>query len=957
MRSLLNPKWLFVLNSLPTAVLLLLLGGEFSVIKSLLPPPSLQAWRLVPALLLALAALPAGVAVGCLLRRRPLPLWYAPAALLLNGSFMWYYFDQAGRLLFPWEVPRWVIGPETDLYAFTFLMPTMAHALLVLVARSVPEGRSVDAWPNFGLALGVPLLAGLAWHVLWLPLRSWHLVESVANGGFLVLGPLLFLFFLTRGLLILVSRRGPGWAEPQLLLKVLIAGVMPVAGLALNRSLGHIFGDFDSPWFYGLAVLNAGLLCLPLPAGRGGRLALLLGRCALLSYTLYFFLVFLPWLPLSVLAIILLGTGFLMLTPLLLLLVHLTQLGHDLDALRGQFSPAALRAAVAAGVLVLPLGLTLRYWHDRRTLHAALDYVYAPDYARRPRLDHAALARTLDVVEEHKSDLRGDWASHGQPYLSTYFNWLVLDNLTLSDDKLGHLRQIFRPDPEAGPEESREPAAVMPVGWQEGRRPDPTSPQLTALRHRSRYDARQAAWTSWVDLELTGPERPDGNPAEYATELTLPAGCWVQDYYLDIEGRREHGLLAEKKAAAWVYAQIRTVRRDPGIVHYLGGNRVGLRVYPFTSGQLRRTGLCLVHKEPVTLQIDGQPVTLGDATAPGPAAPVVAPGRAVVYLSAAAQQRLPRLQRRPYYHFLLDASEAADVAARPARYARLVAAQLARRPLAAAPRFTLVDAYAQPLPAGADWQQQLRAHEPAGGLYLAGAIRRTLAQDRQQPRGTYPVLVLVSDRPDRAVLDADFAELAAAYPESPAYYVLGPDGQLTARSLLRNAAQPWPAAPAPGAPASVRAWPTAARPRAFLPDNQQPAVVLDGPAIDFPATLDSSQRWTTGLLLEGYRQQLALHPAQAEATRLPAIRASFRSGLLTPLTAYLSLENDAQKAALRRKQEQTLSANAALDAGEDTPPSAVPIDGGVTLLLAAGGALGLRQLRRKKPTPARNAHG
>ncbi|RTQ45383.1 MSEP-CTERM sorting domain-containing protein [Hymenobacter gummosus] len=957
MRGLLNPKWLFLLNSLPLAVLLLLLGGEFSVIQSLLPAESRLMWRWLTGALLTLAALPAGYAAWCLWRRQPLHRLYGLLMLLLSVGFMFVYFSSMVGKLFPPAVPRWMVGSETSLYAFTFLMPTAVHALLVLVVYSVPPDRPARALPSFGLALAVPLVFFLGGQLLsLLPGGFWDLLESALPNRYhnwvaaamaalaMVAGPLTFLFFLARGLFIVVSQRAGGWQQHELIWKILIAGVLPLLGLAVNSGLlfgkyssdgQGIFGDFSSPWFYGLAALNCLLLCLPTPAGRWPRLGLLAARSALLAYTLYFFVVFLPWLPLSVLAIILIGTGFLMLAPTLLFVVHLHQLSEDLAGLRGLFARPVLTAAVVGGLLVLPLGLTATYLHYRGTLHEALAYVYAPDYARRYQLDAAALGSTLQMVQYHKTRNR-DLLGSGQPYLSRYFTWLVLDNLTLAEDKLSRLQQIFADAPP--PADYDRPASTDGLAAVMGARP--LHPRLTRLDHRSRYDARQAAWVSWVDLEVMG---TNGASQEYATEFSLPPGCWVQDYYLDIEGRREHGILAEKKAAAWVFAQIQNENRDPGILHYLAGRRLGLRVFPVAPGQVRRTGIRFVHQEPVQLSFDGRPVRLGDSLQHPAPAETATPNREVVYLSRAAKQALPRLQRRPYYHFLLDAS--AGQQTHRADMIRAVQTQL-QQPLAAPPRFTLVNAYARTLPAGADWQQALRAAPAEGGCYAAGAIRQLLTQQQLRPADTYPVLVLVSTATGRPVLDTDFADLAAAYPESPAYYVLTPAG-LEARSLAEKSEQAWVEASAPGAPAPVRAWPAAARPRAYLPDDAQPAVVLAQPHVTFP--VDAPKTWASGLLLAGYDQELALHPAQAEATRLAAIQASFESGVMTPLTSYLSLENEAQKAALRRKQAEVLQANAALDAGEDTPPSAVPIDGGATLLLAAGGALALRQLRRRGP--------
>ncbi|MGI4873574.1 MAG: MSEP-CTERM sorting domain-containing protein [Janthinobacterium lividum] len=944
MRNLLNPKWLLLLHTGPLLILALLCYGEFTVIHTLLPPASVALWQQFGWGLGALGLATVLVAGWHWGQGRELGIGYAGATLLAYTLYLGLCTQHSQQLL-PFAIPQWMVPTDPVLYVWTFLMPTLFHALLVLVLHTTPPGRPYSSLPSFGLAVAVPMGSALVFSILGVIGRGfidfWHAptwVTDLVMVGALTLGPLAFLFFLVRGIYILSTNR----QDPDLTLvwKFILTLLLPLLGLAVNAGLlwggggseRGIFGNFNSPWFYGLAALNGVLLCLPAPAAPRWRLALLLGRSMLLGYTGYFFLVFLPFLPLSIFAVIILGLGFLMLAPLMLLVVHLRALADDVADLQPAFGRRTVRAVLVGGILTLPLLLTFNYYHDRRTLHTALDYVYSPSYTQHYDLDAGALARTLAVVRQHK-DRRGDiFESAQQPYLSMYYNWLVLDNLTLSDTKIAELQNVF-----VGPDQS---AQLVPVNNFSNSRflAEGSQPALRQLTARSTYDAHEQTWISWVDLEIanTDPGRAEG---EYSTTFELPEGCWISNYYLDINGHREPGLLAERKAATWVYHQVLNehvpVSHDPGLLAYTSPHQLALHVYPVVQSTPRQTGFQILHREPLTFTIGRQSVQLGT---PGPAAPgaapVLAPGGGVVYLSAAAKQQLPLVQRRPYYHFLLDVSAAgqAHKDELAARVRRLQQAQ----PLPDSARYTLVNTYATPVPAGTSWQAALQRFPNAGGCYLTGAMRRTLAEAQQQPAPTYPMLVVVTPDLAHCVLPADFADLHAAYPESDLFYVLQPDGTLQAHSLAGQSAL---AQTRTGqlAPAAVRAWPNAAHAQAYVPATDAPSVVLTQPQAPLPVPTAAPGRWATGLLLHGYNQWQALHPEAAERERGPFIQASFQTGILTPLTAYLSLENDAQKAALRRKQADVLSANANLDAEETTnDATAVPLDdyAGLLVLLA-----------------------
>ena len=67
MHSFRNPKWVFLINTMPVAVLMLLCYGEFSVIHTLLPASSVAQWRLY-GLVLGALGIGAGGRVNALKR-------------------------------------------------------------------------------------------------------------------------------------------------------------------------------------------------------------------------------------------------------------------------------------------------------------------------------------------------------------------------------------------------------------------------------------------------------------------------------------------------------------------------------------------------------------------------------------------------------------------------------------------------------------------------------------------------------------------------------------------------------------------------------------------------------------------------------------------------------------------------------------------------------------------------
>ena len=89
-----------------------------------------------------------------------------------------------------------------------------------------------------------------------------------------------------------------------------------------------------------------------------------------------------------------------------------------------------------------------------------------------------------------------------------------------------------------------------------------------------------------------------------------------------------------------------------------------------------------------------------------------------------------------------------------------------------------------------------------------------------------------------------------------------------------------------------------------------------------------------------------LHPETSHKGWLQLVKYSFMSKIMSPVTSFIVVENEAQKAMLKKKQEQVLKANKSLDVGEDTQRMSEPST--IILVLLFGLVLFYRERRKRK---------
>ncbi|MBX2875603.1 MAG: MSEP-CTERM sorting domain-containing protein [Saprospiraceae bacterium] len=939
MKNLLNPRWLLLINTLPIIILFSLMIGKYQVVSSLLLKNEISRWHGFGFALLGLALMNLIYTGMLLIRKQKVSPFYGLVALLTYIPYL-YLFSYNVEFLMPWRIPNWLMGTEGFLYVGTFLMPTLAYSLFILVHHFTPKGEDHKAGLNFILALLIPF----SWYFflttilpLWQPVNTQFAEHTIII--LIIAGTVLFLFFLIRLIYILSLKRIEAFQKYQLYWKIPITILFPLLGLALNNGhldlgsfLGsNVFGNFSHFSFYGLALLNGLVLCLPNLDRESYRLGLFIARTATFAYTLYFFLVFLPFLPLSVMAIIAVGLGFLMLTPLALFVIHISELTADYKYLRSRLSSPLLRTIAISALLILPLLVTFNYLNHRRHLHRALDFVYHPNYEQSDdHINKRALAHTLQTISEHKDRGRGFDLGFKTPYLSSYYNWLVLDNLMLSNTKIQQLEKIFFG------EGSFHVATTFINNEQV---------EITDLQTRSEWDAKEQVWRSWVDLEITN-QQADSWMAEYATQIELPEACWISDYYLYVGDRKEMGMLTEKKSAMWVFSQIRNENRDPGLLHYISGNKVSFRVFPFADQEVRRTGIEFVHRSPVEIKLDDQLISLGE---PGNQAVGMAiPPKGILYLEKREQLELDTLYRKPYYHFLVDVSKIEETDF--IRYQQEIQTILqGEGPDQQAAKVSLVGTASQTFSITDDWTSAWQPNSRPEGFNLDRALRKELVAHHHQQSSDYPIFLIMSPTPFQNLIEKDFADLAFTYPEGDDFYFLMPNGNWTRHRMSSSPHKIEEVVNISGIKGKpVLAYPNGQAPSHFFPLGKE---IIWAITEDYSAGYDPSlveKSWAAALTLAANWRWQQLYPERSDEIWRPSVKASFDAHILSPLTALIVVENEAQKAALLKKQSEVMKAKSSLDAGEDAARMSEP---SFFLVLLLGGGLFWWDRRKR-----RNSH-
>lgn len=906
MRNLLNPRWLLLINTAPATITIIAYIGLFRLLRSSLEPESINAWYVLLVVLALVSLSHLGYTLRAILKKQLLGLYYGLGVIILYPSLLYVYFNNI-NLLLDETLPNWLAAEQLPFYISTSLMPTIFHGIYVLVRALTPDVSKTRAWKSFLPALTIPLFWYLCIQVgvpSWQPLDN-RFGEHVLT-ILLMIATILFLFLILRTVYILLSKTKRDRTVLIQIWTIIIALICPVLGLLLNNGesqwgLGpfgnNVFGDFTNPWYFIIVIVNGLTLIFSWVNHFKIRLVLFAIKSIGLSCILYFFLILLPYLPLSILLIIAYGLGILMLSPTVLLLLQGRSMLQDFDYLKTELKAIYLRAILIIGILTLPLMVVINYSQDRKSLESALEYVFENNTGAPAAIRPYALKRTLKNIQQHKRP-GGFFLSDNTPLLTPLYNYIVLDNMTLPRYKTEVLEEVFFGTSTKKNLRNRVVSATN------------RNNEHVSITHFDTHTTRttEGYIESTVTLEITNSS--DISLSEFVTDFELPEGTYIQNYHLWIDGRKEPGILAEKKAATWLYQQIVSTRRDPGILYYGGGNRVIFRIYPFDAQEVRKTEITFIHKEPTRLNIDDQSIALGQSLELRENKPVLTTSAA--YLSPDFKKKLPQVYRKPYYHFVLDYSHRASE--QVGWYPKRMEALGRQNPewLDGA-RISQVNSHVHTN----SYQPYTLKDIPFDrGFFLEKALKSILFDHFMEGSDRFPVIVVLSPDYTSAVFTKNLADFGVCFPDLPYFFSQSPDGNNLKHSLIDD---PFDAINAGITvsiePMPVRQWESPEGNTIYISDNDQPSVVpLWGNGL---APSEAQGNWLKGLKAQGRWLNFRMAAANHQREWLALVKTSFESQIMNPTTAYMALENESQKIMLRRKQEQVLRGRESLELGEN----------------------------------------
>ncbi|MCT4595338.1 MAG: MSEP-CTERM sorting domain-containing protein [Anaeromicrobium sp.] len=772
--------------------------------------------------------------------------------------------------------------------------------------------------------IGVPL----GWYVIAsLIMNKFLAIKETALGGTLtiIVGAIIaIIFYIFKAVYAKMKNKDGSWKKYTSI--IILVGA--IGGLSLNESIDNLFGDFSHPIFYIVAIVTCVNLSIVNVSDEKKKLILYGIKSITFSFTLYFFVIFVQLIPLSIVGIVFMGLGILMMVPIFLMIVHTICLWNDFVTLKVRGGKLSLILIFLMGINIIPMGLYVSVKNDRHNFNRAMEYVYerAFEDTKRSDINLGAIKRTLTNIKYIKGLERNDMGKTTIPYITSFYEKNILESKSISKVKAKKMEEIFL---------GSDHISV----WEEDYYKENEGIHLENISSETIYDEKSKIYRSWIHLEVQNDKRWRN---EFRTTFNIPEGSFISNYYLYVNNIKKYGLVADKRAANWIYESEKRKRRDPGVLTYGGDNRVLLKIFPFEDKELRKTGIEIIHKGPITMELEGRKIKLE-----GKDNNMKFENEHYAYISALGKNYLDKVVRPNKYYFIVDYSD------KNKNYTYDHIKDLESY----IEKNNLKDKVGEII--GLNYEEnifnydefkinKLNGVENKGGFYLEKSIKRILYENYVKDNTSRPIIVVYSNWVENGVLSDSLRDFKFTMPEEMTYYEMDENNNLIKRYLSDIDFTNMPFEVDEIEKKEVLKWQSKDGRIYYLPDNGEDSIVLLNHNMDLK-DVKVNNIWEKGLLLRSAHMSSIFHPERYVDSTLNMVKESIRSKIMSHSTSYIVLENKDQENRMLKKQKQLLDAKSSLELGdivEMSEPNSILI---YVLLL-----LGLILMRNKRIKKLKN---
>lgn len=545
------------------------------------------------AVLVASAVLPLSALGMLMLRPKSMNAWLMFAYAFVGVAFLYLSVPVLREMTD--KVDGWIIGPTPMLAMFSGTVPLVFAGVARIATANWGLKAGTDLATSVLCLVVPPMAAFLAanimfrFHKLFSDLKLSPFLESIAAHALAVgyfLGCVVFFVGLLRLLHKLYGALARSLPDNfrRFFGAVLFGLLLPILGLSLNLTVPFP-ADFSNPWAWGLAVFTGLVLFLPARGDAFGLVSLFLKFIAA-PFVLYFFVLFVPFLPLAIPAIIALGAGFLILAPTLLFRYWTLDAYAAYRALRPRFARRSLVLLAIVGALVMPTAFVADVEIERCDVKALLAWHAEEDFDLPP----APMPVSQERAEQIMKGVNDYTFGSEIPFLSAWRTWRVYGGMYMADRLRNelNLRILGKKvnDERDWRARSRNDfgsifgANTARRSFNRGARnrwlwrlPTPTDQFTVDVRHDGEADEAKYV----VSVKPVA----DGANCEFVADVALPAGAWIEGMRLKMtNGVWKVARPSERKAAEWVYNRITERRLDPSLVTLDTPTTGTLRVFP-----------------------------------------------------------------------------------------------------------------------------------------------------------------------------------------------------------------------------------------------------------------------------------------------------------------------------------------------------------------------------------------